>query len=66
MDNCIWIYRPGTNGLHLAISSCDHKIKYLSKITENVPQSENCADEYNNRLCPTCGKVIQLDYSILH
>lgn len=62
MDNCIWIYRPGTNKSHFAIASCDKSFKYLSKISTKIPPVHGCADFYNGCICPSCGNRIVIDY----
>lgn len=61
---CKWIYRPGTNGSHFAMASCDHDFKYLSKII-GAPQVYGCADFYNGKRCPACGQTIEMDYTLM-
>lgn len=62
---CRWIYRPGTNGSHWAMASCDHSFKYLSKIRNDTPQLLGCADFYNGKLCPSCGKIVEVEYTLV-
>ena len=63
-EHCIWYYRPGVNSAdHFAVASCDHQMKYLSKI-RGRSQEVHCADDiYNGRHCPACGHKIIMDYS---
>ena len=66
MDTCRWIYIPGTNNSHWAHPSCAKSgaINYLSRVVskEQVP---GCADYYNNKTCPECGKIIIMDYGLI-
>jgi len=64
MDNCIWIYRPGNNNSHWAMTTCVKGFNYLSKIS-SCDQVVGCADLYNNRQCPICGKPIKMDYRLI-
>lgn len=62
---CKWFYRPGVNkGDHFAITSCDRGSKYLSKLI-GEPQVYGVADWYNGKMCPVCGKAIEMDYRVL-
>lgn len=62
---CKWIYRPGTNGSHFAMAKCDRGFKYLSRIIGS-PQVRGCADFYNGKICPACGQVIEMDYTLMN
>lgn len=63
MERCVWEYRPSiTKAHHFAISSCDNGQRFLSKIT-GQKQCVGCADVYEWKLCPICGKPIQMNYS---
>lgn len=61
---CRWIYRPGINNSHWAMTTCKKGFNYLSKINHCEPYI-GCADAYNNRLCPICNKSIKIDYCII-
>lgn len=64
MDNCKWIYRPGTDNSHFAMATCDSSMKYLSKIP-NSPPEKGCCDFYNGATCPSCSKPISMDYRMI-
>lgn len=64
MEKCTWWYRAGTNDTHFAIATCDKKAKYLSKIPKST-QHIRVADFYNDRICPVCGKIIEMKYDLL-
>ena len=63
-EYCRWIYRPGTNNSHWANTTCKPGFNYLSKII-GAKSVVGCADIYNNCLCPICGKLIKIDYSLI-
>lgn len=66
MDICRWVYTPGTNNSHWAHPSCakSGEFNYLSRVTSKV-QVPGCADCYNNKVCPECGKIIVIDYRLI-
>ena len=61
MDECCWIYRPGTNGSHWAYTVCRPGFNYLSKLPSGSPYV-GVADFYNGKLCPICWRKIRMDY----
>ena len=65
MESCRWIYRPGTNNSCLAVATCDHVMRYLSRINPMDNESIGCADWYNGKLCPGCSRIIQMDYTLI-
>jgi hypothetical protein len=66
MNNCVWFYRPGILNSHWAHPSCakSGEFNYLSRITSKE-QAPGCADYYNNKACPECGKPIVMDYRLI-
>lgn len=60
IKKCVWHYRPGTNDTHWAITSCNNTV-YLSKVPSCKPY-EGVADWYIGRICPKCGKQIEIMY----
>ena len=62
---CRWVYRPGTNNSCWAVATCDHIMRYLSRINPKDNESIGCADWYNGKLCYGCGKPIQMDYTLI-
>lgn len=62
MNECVWIYRPGTNDTHFAFTSCRPGFNFLSKVSKSKPYV-GVADFYNDYNCPICGKRIRMDYS---
>ena len=63
-ETCRWIYRPGTNNTHWAMTTCKKGYNYLSKLNGSEPYV-GVADSYNGRMCPICKKSIKMDYSII-
>ena len=63
-EKCVWIYRPGTYNSHFAMAKCDYSMKYLSKLNPCEPYV-GVADFYNGIRCPSCGKAVQMDYSVI-
>ena len=61
---CRWVYRPGTAGSHWAFTTCKKGFNLLSKI-KGEESEVGCADVYNGRLCPICGRAIRIDYCII-
>lgn len=61
---CRWIYRPGNNNSHWAHTTCKPGFNYLSKII-GTESKVGCADVYNGRRCPICGKNIRINYCII-
>lgn len=64
-EKCKWVYRPGTNNSHYANTKCKGGFNYLSKLT-NIEPYIGVADYYNNKQCPICGKIIEMDYSLVN
>ena len=64
-EHCRWIYRPGTNNSHWANTTCKPGFNYLSRLKDGSPSSVGCANWYNGKECPICGKPIKMDYSII-
>lgn len=64
VGTCRWVYRPGTNDSHWARRNCDKDYVPLTKIVKKEP-CIGIADYYNGRLCPRCGRIIQVDYVLL-
>ena len=62
-QQCVWIYRNGTNNSHWAKPSCGKPGEYnfLSKIYPSEP-AVGVADWYNGKACPRCGKEIIMHY----
>lgn len=62
---CVWYYRPATTpDNHFAYSSCGG-MKFLSKLI-GLKQEVGVADSsYNNRICPQCGRTIEMSYKNL-
>lgn len=54
---CKWTVRPGNNNSFWAMTPCKHGYNPLTKINK-LSQIE---DTYNGRLCPICGRTIQID-----
>lgn len=61
---CRWIYRPGTDNSHWAMTTCKKGFNYLSKLND-LESYVGVANYYNGRSCPICGKSIKMDYSII-
>jgi hypothetical protein len=64
-EKCRWVYRPGTNNSHWANTKCKGGFNYLSRLKNSEPYA-GVADYYNNKLCPICGKPIEMDYSLVN
>lgn len=66
MNTCRWIYRPGKNNSHWTHPSCakSDAFNYLSRVVSKE-QVSGCADYYNNKVCPECGKVVVMDYRLM-
>ena len=61
LKECVWVYRPGTDGSHWAYTPCQPGFNYLSKIARSEPLV-GVADAYVGRICPICGGKIRMDY----
>ena len=59
--NCKWTVRPGTNNSFWAFTPCKRGFNYLSK----VKTIDAIKDAYDGRLCPICGKNIEINMSLL-
>lgn len=64
MDTCKWIYRPGVNNSHFAMTPCKKGFNYLSKIPNSEPYI-GVADFYNGKQCPICNKPIEIKYDVI-
>ena len=64
-NRCTWMYRPGTHGSHWARTSCKGKFVYLSKIKDDNDPKPELANEYNGRLCSSCGRPIEMCYLVI-
>ena len=67
MDACRWVYRPGINDSAWATATCDHICRPLTRLGLKLKDNESigCADWYNGRNCPGCGKPIRMDYVLI-
>lgn len=63
-DVCLWTYRPGTSGSHWAYAECNKGFNPLTKLPDSEPYI-GVADFYNGKLCPCCGKTIEINYDNL-
>ena len=63
-STCEWEYRPGIGNTHWALTTCSRGFNYLSRLNLSEP-AVGCADFYNGRICPICGKTIKVTYSYL-
>ena len=64
-ETCRWVYRPGKHNSCWAVGTCDHITRYLSKLSPKDNEKIGCADWYNGRMCPGCGKTIKIDYVLI-
>jgi len=58
---CRWIVREGTNNSLWAATTCLLGFNYLSKV-RNANQIKSV---YDGRLCPICGKPIEIDMKLI-
>lgn len=61
LTTCRWTVRPGTSSTFWAHTPCKPGFNYLSKVN-NAGQIESA---YGGRLCPICGKKIELNLELL-
>ena len=60
-EKCKWVVRPGTCNSFWAFTPCKPGFNPLTKVKE----ANQIKDAYENRICPICGKPIEINMDLL-